>query len=149
MDLTGIKYRIFSLGVSFLCMAILVLIFSKFWNSKKRDKRGIFIGLIVLVFSIANICYYGNILYNPTISYHDGYFVEERRNAAITPYTHEYIFTNENDTKPIFYLDNFSKKRIYNKPLVENHKYRIYYEERQKIIVGITLIDEQPIITIP
>ena len=111
-DLTGIKYRIFSLGVSFLLMAVLVLIFSKFWNSKKRDKRGNFIGLIVLVFSIANICYYGNILYNPTISYHDGYFVEERRNAAITPYTHEYIFTNENDTKPIFYLDNFSKNKF-------------------------------------
>lgn len=76
----------------------------------------------------------------PSISVHEGFFIEERSEFH-SFFGMEYVFSNEDGLKPIFYLDIFSKKEIYPKEFVKDEMYRIFYEEKTEIIVWVEKIE--------
>ncbi len=55
--------------------------------------------------------------------------------ARLSFFSWNYVFNDETEPNEDFYLDSFSKKKIYNKDFEKGKKYRIYYEKKDDIIV--------------
>ncbi len=77
----------------------------------------------------------------PDIVSCEGAFVYEYRDSRVAPplpLTAGYVFdvVDEEDNL-VFYLDVYSKKKIYPYEFIENKTYKVYYEKDTKIIVGI------------
>lgn len=139
-NLSGIEYRIFADGVVVLVFSIVLFVIGKFWKKEKRDKHCIIAGAVGLIYSIGVICFYTFILYNPTIACYHGEFIRENRNSSESiplPFTSEYCFLDEENPDPVFFLDSFSKKEIYDEEFIKGEEYRIYYETHRNIIVRV------------
>lgn len=136
----GIYYQMTSDGLICLLDGILFLLLSKCWNPQKRDLKKMIGGIVCMIFFIVSLAYYSNIVKNPVILTHEGYFSREyRRNVGL--FRMSYYFTNGDGVKPGFFLDVFSKKEIYPEDFNSEQKYRIYYEDETNIIVCVEKIE--------
>ena len=142
-NLSGLVYRIRAVGLFIFALGAFCLLLSCFWNAKKRDKKGMRIASVLIAISVVYSGYYIYKLYHPIILSHDGYFIEEHRDSSIAPpfpFTTSYTFSNKGGLKPVFYLDVFSKKKIYNTEFNPDIEYRIYYEKSTDIIVRVEIL---------
>ena len=140
-NLNGIAYRILISDGSIFVLALIVLILSRFWNVKKRDKKGIRIAVATFVLSLGLMAFHGYKLFCPQIAVHEGFFDKQQRESHISFTTTSYTFTNNGNPKPKFYMDTFSKREIFNEDFQKGSRYRIYYEESMDIIVKVEKLD--------
>ena len=143
-NFSGLIYRIVAVGGVVFVLGILCLLFSAFWNPKKRDKRTLILALLALVFSVAYIGVYCHRLADPVIEMHEGFFCRENRDSGAAPplpFTMKYVFSNGDQPMPRFYLDVFSKKEIYPFEFEENCYYEIYYEKQSHVIVRVERVE--------
>jgi len=138
---SGIWFRIVACGAFFLLGGIVFLLLSKFWNASLIIKKHFFKGLIITLFAVGYILYHVFLLVSPSISYATGRLVESRRDSRVAPpwpVTWAYVFDTGDDVKQRYYIDSFSKHKIFpTEVLNSNSVYRVYYEERTKIILKI------------
>lgn len=132
----GIYFQMKSSAILFLVLGIVSLLLSRCWNMDKRDTKEMIIGLVCVMLAIGSVIYHSNIISNPKVLTHEGYYVSENRS-----YKHllkmEYCFSNGDNLKPIFYLDVLTRKEIYPDDFSTEQKYRIFYEEESDIIVKV------------
>lgn len=144
---SGIWFRMVACGAFFLLGGIVVLLLSKFWNASLIIKKTFYKGVIITLFAIGYILYYAFLLVSPSISSATGHFVESRRDSRVAPpwsVTRAYIFDTGNALKKRYYIDSFSKNKIFpTEALNSNSVYRIYYEGRTKIILKIEECESQ------
>ena len=95
----------------------------------------------ILIVGISFTLYYLIIAINPTPVEYVGTFQYQQRNSRVAPplpVTFEYIFSDdENEYKQIFYMDAFSKEKIFSEDLEQGVTYKIYYDKRTNIIMKI------------
>ena len=132
----GIYFQMKSSAILFLVLGIVSLLLSRCWNMDKRDTKEMIIGLVCVMLAIGSVIYHSNIISNPKVLTHEGYYVSENRS-----YKHllkmEYCFSKGDNLKPIFYLDVLTRKEIYPDDFSTEQKYRIFYEEESDIIVKV------------
>ena len=139
-NLGGIYYQLKSNAILFFGLAVVFFILSRCWDIGKRNIKQMMIGLVCTVLAICSVIFYSIIIRNPKITTHEGYFVSEHRvNTHVLKM--EYCFSNNNEIKPVFYLDVLTKKEIYPKDFNTKQKYRIFYEETTNTIVKIEEIN--------
>ena len=139
-DLSGVYYQLIVDALVFGLVGVLFLLTSRFWIPEKKNKKDFLIGLICIVLCAGLLIYHGGIINDYKISMHEGEFVEERRENPYL-FRKEYCFSNGTELKPLFYLDIFSKKKIYPADFEEGVRYRIYYEEKTDIIVKVEKLE--------
>lgn len=83
-------------------------------------------------------------MYNPEISCYVGKYIENSpaNEPRLSFFSWIYVFDDGELSKETFYLDSFSKKKIFNKDFEEGKTYKIYYEEKDRIIVRVEMKDE-------
>ncbi len=143
-NLNGLIFRIWGVGGILFAFSLILLACSRFWNPLKCNKAE----LIAAVLGIAIALVYGGIyckkIQNPSIISHEGYFEREYRDsteAPPLPVTFAYVFSNNGQPKLTFYLDAFSRKKIFNCDFEKGVLYRIYYEESSHIIVNVEILN--------
>ena len=143
LNYDGIIYRIWAVGGIFVLLGITLLLMGRFWSKSHRDKKLLKAALIPLVAAVLSITFFLYKYVNPAVMQHEGCFVRTNRKSG-APFQYEFVFTAKNpkDPNPIFYLDSFSKRKIFPREFDKNVRYRIYYEETTKIILGVELLEE-------
>ncbi|MDD3217844.1 MAG: hypothetical protein PHC41_03390 [Lachnospiraceae bacterium] len=139
-NLNGIYYEIFKCGIVLPSMGLLILVWSKFWNSKKRKKIEFLFGIAALVLSFVMTGNYLKKLNNVEIIKCQGTFFEEY-NESKHFFEREYTFIDNKGKKQFYYLDLFSKKKIFSPAFIENDIYEIYYDKGTNIIVKIEKLE--------
>lgn len=136
----------YNFGGIYLEMTIRIIIFggagllflftSHFWVAERRNLKELFTGILAIFLCICTIGYYAYIIPSMTVRVYEGAFLREHRSRK-SLIRKEYCFENENGLSPVFYLYNSTKEEIYPDEFRTDRKYRVYYEEREKIIVRI------------
>lgn len=139
-DLNGLYYQMKSDGWVLGIVGLVFLLSSHFWAAEKRNLKELMIGIICSLLCICFTGYHIYVINNLNVAVHEGTFVEENRE---NPYLFrmKYCFTSAKGLKPLFYLDIFSKKKIYPDKLEKGVVYRIYYEEKTDVIVKIEKLE--------
>lgn len=137
---SGIVYRIGAFAGPIFILG-LVLVFIALKRPLPEKKSEMLFAVVVIAVSILLGGFYVYKSIHPTILCHKGYIVEVRRYPKV-PFTDAYVFSNEDDDKPIFYLDSFSKKDILTNEFLPGVEYQIFYEETTKIIVRVETCNE-------
>ena len=143
-NLHGIIYRIFAVGGAFLLGGILLLLSSRFGNTRKKKTKSSVFSIFIIILALIYILFYTYVYIKPNIMYHDGYFVSMHRTSRVAPplpFTSKLIFTDGEDPKHSYYIDSFSKKEIIPSDISTEKQYRVYYESITKIIVAIQEIN--------
>ena len=142
-DLSGIVYRLWAVAGVLFFFGLLFLTISRFWNRAKIDGNRIVVGLCFIVIALAVGGKYMIAAAEPKIETYEGYFCESYRDSRVAPplpFTNCYVFTNKTKPNPGFYLDTFSKRKIWPQGFRDNVLYRIHYESTSKIIVKVEII---------
>ena len=150
-DLSGLKHLIYysDLPLFFLALLLLVLYRKAILNSFKKKcwEKGVktvlllvTVGILWSVLSSGIIAWH---IYKPDISCYEGKYLKEypANEARLSFFSWRYVFDNGAKPHEAFYLDSFSKKNIYNKDFEKGKRYRIYYEEKDNIIVKVEELD--------
>ena len=139
----GIIYRLWGVcGFMFLVGFICILLECP-WKKRFRLSK-CKIGLLIIAVSFALGLHYASRIIVPDVQCFEGGFIHENRNSTIAPplpLTMEYVFSNGNDPKHVFYLDVLSKKTIYPHEFMEGMRYRVYYDRVTSIIVMVEVLD--------
>lgn len=146
-DLSGLKHLILFSDLPMLIVALLLLIleWKKIFNSikKKRWEKGVKKTMFLIAFCTLWFIISGGTnayhLYYPNISFYEGEYIREYRanESRLSFFSWRYVFDDGVEPRESFYLDSFSKKEIFNNDFEEGKKYRIYYEEKDNIIVRV------------
>ena len=139
-DISGLYYQMKVDSIVFVIVGILFLVDSHFWTLNKIKKKDLCVSLICCVISIYFLIYYHNVISDLKVSVHEGEFVEEHRESPYL-FRMEYCFTTKNGLKPLFYLDVFSKKKIYPNDFEEGTRYRVYYEQKTNVIIKVEKLE--------
>lgn len=140
----GIIYYCFCRIITGVILAIIpcsIKLFKNFKN-KKEDTRNSTI-LMIAVMLFFSLCIGGYIwkCFNPRIESHEGYFWSEHNaNTPGIPFNWKFSFSNKGEPRPTFYLDSFSRKKIFNEDFSQNARYRIYYDKHTKVIVHVEVL---------
>ena len=141
---SGIIYRIWGVCGIILLLGIVLILFEKPWSRDFTIKK-CKLGLIILAVSICASLFYISRLIFPTVSSYTGEFVEYSRNSRVAPplpLTNEYVFYNGEGEKRKFYLDIYSKEKIFQHEFETGNKYTIYFDEITNIIVKVDVIEQ-------
>ncbi len=146
-NLSGIKHLILfsDLPMCLLALLLLVLEWKKISKSIKRKcwEKGVKGTLFIIAFCfIWFLISGGNNAYHmkhPIISCCEGMYLREYRanESRLSFFSWRYVFDDGEKPYESFYLDSFSKKKIFNKDFEEGKTYKIYYEEKDRIIVRV------------
>ncbi len=104
----------------------------------EKGKRTICIAM--MVYCMLYIGYYLWIYFSPDITVCEGNLVSISWDRGRAPLTEAYVFDTEQPKDQRFHIDIFSKKEILPFELVEGCMYRVYYETRTRVIVGVEVI---------
>ena len=142
-NFSGIVYRIWGVcGVIFI-VGIICIFLDKILKKGFSFRKCKF-GIIVILFAICmSIVYISRIAF-PKVSSYTGEFVEQHRNSRVAPpipVTQEYVFWNGVGKKQVYYLDIFSKEKIFNADFEKGQKYTIYYDEFTNVIVYVEIVE--------
>ena len=135
----GLVYRIWGVSGILLLLGMVCVLLEKPWirGFNIRDCK---VGVVIIAFSVCLSLVYLSRIISPNISSHTGVFVDYQRNSRVAPplpVTYEYVFTNSEEKKKVFYLDSFSKSKIYPSEFESGQEYTIYYDRLTKIIVKV------------
>lgn len=151
-DYSGIVFRIWSMCGILSGFIIFTIIFGiiidiamhKKIKIKAKIKEHKTLLIILLLCILYALFLYSRIIF-PNVESYTGEFIDSHRNSRVAPplpVTWEYVFWNGEGYKEAFYLDTFSKRKIYPYEFEENHKYRIYYDSITEVIVRVEDIEE-------
>lgn len=150
-DLSGLQHMVCFNDLLLLLLGVVVfaLNLEKIKNNsnkkqcEKKVKTYFFVSAIAIIWAIVSggtIIYH---IYNPEIHCYEGVYLRESpaNEARMSFFSWRYVFDDGTEPNEDFYLDSFSKKKIFAKDFEEGKKYRIYYEEKDDIIVKVEEID--------
>lgn len=140
----GLIYRIFAVGGVITLAGTAPFFISRFASRSEPAVWEKQCFLLSGVFGVIYTLWYLILLLNPAISMHRGYFIDEYRDSRVAPplpLTMAYSFSNDYQPRPVFYLDVFSKKKIFNQEFDADKEYIIYYEEHTNIILKVEEVD--------
>ena len=140
-NFSGIYFQMMKDTILFGTMAIVCLLVSRFWNSEKRNKEYIMGAILAIVIVLSSIIDNSYALKHQKVLACEGVLLTEKRKNRYTVLAQEFVFKNDNGRKITCYLDLFSKKEIYPEGFELDQKYRVYYEEKTKIIVKVEKIE--------
>jgi hypothetical protein len=136
-DFSGIVFRLWGVcGIMFL-LGVTCLLLSKPWKTGYRFKDGK-IGWMNIVCSIGLAIVLATRMLYPDVSTHTGAFLYSHRNSRVAPplpFTEEYVFENPGERHKCFYLDVFSKKKIFPQDFECGVVYTVYYDKLTRVIV--------------
>ena len=144
-NFSGIIFRIWGVCGVILLLGIVCILFEKPW-SKSFNIQKCKIALLIIAFAVLLSSIYLSRIIAPRVSSYTGEFLETNRNSRVAPplpVTHEYIFWNGEDTKVVFYLDSFSKKKIFPREFTVGQEYVIYFDEFTNVIVQVEVVGEE------
>ena len=134
----GIVYKIFPIGFIMLLISFFVLLTSKFWNPKLKNKKLIISSIIAILISVVYIVFYVFILFNPTVEIIEGELSSKySAGRGRGPFTWKYSFDTGNDKDIVVYIDSFSRKKMLPDGLNEGDTYRVTYEKYTNIILSV------------
>ena len=139
-DYSGIIHRIYEEIIPIFVIG-LVMFWIAFHDSPAKKKRYLCIAWIAMVLSVLEGGFYIYKSKYPIVLCHRGYF-DRQYSAPRSLSTDAYVFSNEHGRKPIFYLDDASKKKIFEEDLIEGVEYLVFYEKDTKIIVRLEVYNE-------
>ena len=138
-NFSGIFYRIWGVCGFLFALGIVLIFLEKPW-AKNFCITNCKTGLIAIAFSVClSLLYLSRIVF-PNVSSYTGSFVEEHRNSRVAPplpVTTEYIFWDGNGKRQVFYLDIFSKEKIFPNDFIPTHEYTVYFDEFTNVIVKV------------
>lgn len=118
---------------------LIILIYSYFWDSKKRKNGRMILGIFFIGFCIYITAFqYIPACVNPEIGVFEGDYYDTMKNSRRAIITRTYSFSKVGEkSKETFTLDSISKKSIYPDEFEKGETYRIYYEKHTDIIVRV------------
>lgn len=146
-SVSGITYRIIAVGGMMLLLSVGLFVLGTFVTAGEKHSYRLW-GTVTLVFAFLYCSYFGYKALKPTVEIHEGYLEKEYRDSRVAPplpFTHAYVFTNNGDVMPRYYLDTFSKKEILGEELISGVLYRVYYEKDTRIILKVEICEGQGI----
>ena len=140
-NFSGIFFRIWGVCGVILLLGVACVLFEKPWTKdfKFQDCK---IGLILIAFSICLGILYATKISFPDVSSYTGKFIETSRNSRVAPplpVTYEYVFWDGEGKKQVFYLDAFSKKKIFPGEFDSDQEYTVYFDEFTNVIVKVKI----------
>lgn len=148
-DFSGMYYRLFCPNMIVIFGGILCLLIA--FEGKKDRKGKKVVNRKNVWFSISSICfgllvagYYGYRIQLQDVESYTGEYISERRNtreAPPLPLTVEYKFEDSQGKKKSFYLDVFSKRRIWAEDFEVGQEYVIYYDAKMEVIVAVEEVE--------
>ena len=139
-SVSGLVYRILTVGCLMLIIGIICLITSKFWMPTKRKIPFLMIAICILIFSVSYISVYIYKTVNPSIATCEGTFIREYTDSSQAPFSHSYIFDVGQSEDKRVYLDSFSKKRIFSEDFQKGDMYKITFEKDTWVILHVEKI---------
>ena len=142
-NFSGVFFRIWGVCGTILILGIICLLFKKPWAKNIKLKNCKF-ELFLIAFAIFFSLIYTSRIIFPDVSSHTGEFINSHRNSRVAPplpVTFEYVFDNGGGKNQVFYLDIFSKKKIFPYEFESNRKYTIYFDEFTNVIVKVELVE--------
>ena len=109
-------------------------------GKKVVDRKKVRVWIASICFGLFVMGYYGYRIQLQDVKSFTGEYISERRNtreAPPLPLTVEYKFEDSQGKKKSFYLDVFSKKRIWAEDFEVGQEYVIYYEAKMEVIVAV------------
>ena len=142
-DFSGVLYRIWGVCGIVLILGIVCILFERPWarSVKIKDCK---LGLIMIAVAICLGSIYASRIVLHDVSSYTGEFVESNRNSRVAPplpLTEEYVFWNGEGEKQVFYLDVFSKEKMFPREFVSGNTYTIYFDEFTSVIVKVELVE--------
>ena len=140
---SGIWFRIWSACGILALISIINLLFSKPWK-KKLKIRDLKVELGGLTFAILMVIFYlSRIIFPDTASYTGAFQSEYRDSGASSPLPviYGYCFWNGEGKKPTFYLDIYSKRKIFPEEFNKEQEYTIYYDKLTNVIVKVDVVE--------
>ena len=127
------------------CSCGLVLFIGAFcllivWIEKEKKLEIILTGCLCILLGLGMGIRYSHALLNPEEQLICGTFLyDQKKTDAMPPLPlcREYFFENEQGETVGFFMDAYVKKQLYPNDLQEGMTYRITYEERTDLILGI------------
>ena len=139
-NISGLVYRILSVGCPMLIIGVIWLITSKFWLPTKRKLPSLIIAICILIFSVSYVLVYTYKTVTPSIATCQGTFIREYTDSGQAPFTRTYVFDVGSSQDKRVFLDSFSKKKLYPYDLQEQCMYKITFEKDTGIILHIEKI---------
>ena len=139
---SGIWFRIWGVCGIILLLPIVSWLFHCPWKKKVRI-QGMKTEIIAVIGVIVLTLYYLSRIVFPNVASYTGAFESSYRDSSVAPplpVTYGYCFWNGEGKKPIFYLDIYSKRKIFPEEFKEAQEYTIYYDKLTKIIVKVDMV---------
>ena len=124
---SGIWVRIWGVCGIILLLPIVSWLFHCPWKKKVRI-QGMKTEIIAVIGVIVLTLYYLSRIVFPNVASYTGTFESSYRDSSVAPplpVTYGYCFWNGEGKKPIFYLDIYSKRKIFPEEFKEAQEYTI------------------------
>ncbi len=139
-NFSGLYYIMIIYGGICGVLGVIFILTSRFWNTKKRNVKELVFGIVGMVLFIFFVSRQAYAIYESDIGVCEGSFVDEYRESK-SIFRTEYCFEEKSGEKPIFYLDTFSKKKIYPEEFIKGDLYKIHFEKKTKTIVKVEKLE--------
>jgi hypothetical protein len=148
---SGLIYRIWAVFGIILIFGLFLLLAERPWRKGYKLRKALYafimiaIGLGGITLNAYRIIHLDVMEYTGT---YDSYY-RDSRVAPPLPFTYAYVFGNADELKETFYIDIFSKKKIFpDSPndLEKGQVYTIYYEKTTHIILKIVMRSDEALI---
>ena len=150
-DFSGMYYRLFC--PSMIVLAISVVCFLLELKGRKNgegkrvvDRKRVWTHVGCICFCLFVTGFYVYRIQLQDVKSYTGEYVSQRHNtreAPPLPLTMEYRFENPQGKEKSFYLDVFSKRRIWAEDFEVGQEYLIYYEATMDVIVAVEEVNSQ------
>lgn len=137
-NFSGLIYRIRWSYLPLLLLGIALVMLDRPW--KRGLKLSFWIGVSLILFETICIIAIVIRIMNPVVDSYEGAFVREYRDSRVAPplpFTDAYVFDNGVEKKSTFYLDVFSKEKVFDCELIDGGYYYVFYDRLTKVIVRI------------
>lgn len=138
-NFSGVLFRIWGVcGIIFL-LGVTGILLDKPW-SKNFKIRKCKAEIAAIAFAVCLGLIYASRILFPDVSSYTGEFIDSHRDSGAAPplpVTSEYVFWTGEGTKKCFYLDTFSKKKIYPFEFEKGKEYTVYFDKFTKVIVRV------------
>ena len=143
-NFSGIIHRIWCIGGILLLLGIIGVLIDQY-EAKQKGKefkiKNCKVSIITIVLAVGLCLFFISRIVFPNISSYTGVFQYEKDESRGPLLSNEYVFWNGGKKNQVFYLDVYSKKKIFPEEFEEAEEYIIYYDELTKIIVGVERVE--------
>ena len=145
LNYEGIVYRIWAEGGAFLLLGIFGLIIAGI-GRLSFDKECFVVGILTILLGLYTCIEYTVYLFSPKVESFQAELDTQYRDSRVAPplpFTWEYTFYDETGQLYTVYLDTFAKKKIFPEDFQVGEVYKVYYEDKSDIILGVEKVASQ------